>query len=589
MYIGAPSPEGRRGCLCLIIYIKSISINFSFLKPSNWPKIAQVLNFKEKLIFFLLLILMTGGLVFWLISLFLNFTKPVARFGGHYTEGLAGQPAYINPLLSQTSEADADLVQLIYSGLLKYDDKGALVNDLAESYQISEDQKTYTVNLKKNAKWHDGVNLTAQDIVFTINTLENPAYKSPLRYNWQNIEVAQVDDYTVVFTLKTPYFGFLDSLTVGILPKHIWENIAPEKFALADFNLQPVGSGPYKFFDFQKDSSGNILSYDLQNAADHYQGKPYISKITFNFYSGEDALLDAYNKKEVMGMGSLSPEKIGSLKSSKSTKIHQINIPRYFSIFLNISKSVPLADSKVREALSHATNREEIIKRVLNGRGVDIYSPLLPQMEGFSPDDKKHEYNLNEANKILDESGWEMKSDGIREKKGEKLTFEMFTTDWPELALTADILREQWKAAGADIKINVLTVSDLQQNYIRPREYDSLLFGQAISFDPDLYYFWHSSQKRDPGLNLSSFDNAKADALLEEIRTSLAKFDRIKKLKELQDIMANENPAIFLYSPFYIYPVSSKLKGIESQNLNSPSWRFANVNKWYINTKRVRK
>jgi len=550
---------------------------------------SKFLNFREKLVVFALFFLIIGSLIFWLSSLYIGFTKPIPKSGGEYVEGVVGQPLYINPLLSQTSEADSDLVQFIYSGLFKYDSKGELKNDLAEGYEVSEDQKTYTVHLRKNLFWHDGQPLTANDVLFTISVLQDPAYKSPLRQNWQEVDVAQVDDYTLDFNIRNPYFGFLSNLTVGILPKHIWGNIAPEKFSLADYNLKPIGSGPYKFVDFQKSSSGEILSYNLKAFDKYSEGEAYISRIVFNFYPDEDTMIAAYNKKEIKGMQTIDPEKIDSIKNKKSTKINELFYPRYFSVFFNQSKSVPLANNNVRKALAQAVNRKEIIDQILKGRGVQIFSPFLETMDENNSDVDKREFDLGKAKEILDDAGWKMKDgETVREKNGTKLQFKIYTADYSALVETANILVKQWKEIGVDASVEALSVTDLQQNYIRPREYEALLFGQVTSFDPDLYSYWHSSQKADPGLNLGMLDNKDADALLRDIRQELDEEKRAEKYKEFQKILSEEVPAVFLYSPYYLYPVSSDVKGIDVKNINFPYWRFADVNKWYINTSRVK-
>ncbi len=557
--------------------------------PQNWIYISKFLSFKEKIIFSFLVFLILGGLVSWGVIAYFSLTKPVAKSGGSYTEGVIGQPLYVNPLLSQASETDADLTRIIYSGLFKPDGRGGLIEDLAESWDISPDQKTYTVRLKKNVIWHDGEKFSADDVFFTISILQDPAYKSPLRYNWQGVNIKQIDNYTLAFSLEKPYFGFLNNLTLGILPKHIWENIAPEKFALTDYNLEPIGSGPYKFYDFQKDSNGNILSYELHSFKNYFADPPYISKITFNFYSNEDSAIEAYNRKEILGISGISPEKISRLKTAKNTAIYEIAIPRYFSIFFNQNKSVPLADDKVRKALVCAVNRREIIEEVLSGKGIRVDSPFLPQMKEYAGDIEKCESNAEKAKQILEETGWKLNKDNVREKDGTKLEFKIFTTDWPELAQTADILKSQWEKIGANAEVNVLTVSDLQQNYIRPREYDALLFGQATSFNPDPCPFWCSSQKRDPGLNLSLFSNDEADKILEEARKTLDENKRIEKYRRFQEIIKDKNPAAFLYSPLYLYSVNKQVKGLDIKSLNAPSQRFSEVNKWYIKTKRIRK
>ncbi|MDO8529236.1 MAG: ABC transporter substrate-binding protein [bacterium] len=492
-------------------------------------------------------------------------------------------------MLSQTSEADSDLTGLIYSGLFKYNGEGKIENDLADDYEISEDQKTYTVRLKKNIFWHDGRPLTASDVFFTVSILQDPAYKSPLRQNWQGIGVNQIDDYTLSFNLNNPYFGFFSNLTVGILPKHIWENITPEKFSLADYNLKPIGSGPYEFVNFQKNSNGEILAYNLRAFGKYFKDEPYISQITFNFYPDEDRMLAAYNKKEIKGMENINPEKIPNIKNKKTTAIRELSFPRYFAIFLNQNKSIPLANDEVRKALAYSVDRGEIINKVLYGKGAEIYAPFLSSMDEYNNDSEKKDFNIDEANKILDEAGWKFKEgETVKEKNGTKLQFKIYTTDWPDLSETANILAKQWQNVGADVIVDVLSVSDLQQNFIRPREYEALLFGQDSSFNPDLYPFWHSSQKQD-GFNLGMLDNKDADAILQNIKQEPDSGRRVELYREFQKILAKENSAIFIYSPYYLYPISSDIKGFETTRVNSPSWRFSDINKWYIKTTRVRK
>ena len=556
--------------------------------PKNWNLLGKALNFKEKLIVTLLLLVIVAAFIFWAKAFYVNLTKVIPKSGGGYIEGIVGQPLYINPLLSQTSEADSDLTELIYSGLFKYDKDGNIAPDLAESYSISDDQKEYTVILKKNITWHDGKALTAQDVFFTYNVLQDSAYKSPLHQSLAGVNPRLEDDYKIVFSLSNPYVGFLENLTIGILPKHIWENIAPEKFALAEYNLHPIGSGPYMFSDLQKDAGGNILTLKLLAFKNYYDGVPYISKMTFNFYPDDNTLIDAYNKKEVQGIGSIPPQNIKDIKNVKSTNVHELVIPRYFAVFFNQTKNVALASDDVRKALDLSVDRQEIINNVLNGKGVVLNSPFFSQMKGYV--DKDKQVNIVEASKILDDAGWKMdEKENVRKKSGTKLEFELVTTDWPELNQTADLLKKQWEKIGAKIDVKILTVSDLQQNYIRTREYDSLLFGQAINFNPDLYSFWHSSQKRDPGLNLSLFDNKDADGLLESVRQEVDEAKRIEDYRKFQEIIFKEVPAVFLYGRYYIYPVNNSVQGIDVKNINAPQQRFTDVNKWFVKTKRVLK
>lgn len=509
-------------------------------------------------------------------------------YGGEYIEGSLGQPQHINPILSQSNDTDRDLSQIVYNGLLKYDGNGQLVSDLAESYDLSEDKTTYVFHLKDNAFWHDGEKLNTDDVVFTVNLISDSLYKSPLRANWQGIDTVRIDDRTVQFQIKSPYAGFLNNLTFGILPKHIWEGVEPENFSLTSLNLEPIGTGPFKYSQFQKDSKGNILSYKLVANPNYFNGKPFISKLTFNFYASDDSLIDAYNRKEVMGISDISSQRLKDIKVVQSTAFHEAQIPRYFSVFFNQTKSIPVASDEVREAFNLATNRQEIIDTVFNGKGIPVYSPFLPGMVGYS-DEIRSDFDLEKANKILNDNGWKVGDDGVRIKNGSRLEINLVTTDWEDLTKTADILKAQWEKLGAKINTSNFSISDIQQNYIKPREYEALLFGQVLSADPDPFSFWSSTQKKDPGLNLALFGKDDTDKLIDDGREEFNLQKRGELYLEFQKKLSAETPAIFLYSPSYIFPMKNSVRGIDAKNLISPSKRFDDVDKWYIKTKRVRK
>ena len=512
----------------------------------------------------------------------------MATYGGEYTEGIVGQPLHINPVISLSNDTDEDLVRLIYSGLFKYNEQGKLVKDLAENYTLSDNNTTYTIHLKKNVLWQDNKPFKADDVLFTLNLISDPAYKSPLVKSWGGVKTTVIDDYTIQFKTTTPYVGFLNNLTFGILPKHIWESITPINFSLNSLNLEPIGTGPYKFNSIQRDKKGNIISYSLEANPTYFTGKPYISKITLKFYADEDTALEALNKKEIMGINALSPQN-SKLINQKNILLHKLELPRYFAVFLNQTKSIPIASNAVRQALAYATNRQEIVNQVLDGNGQPIYSPFLPGMIGYTDNLNYPKFDLAKANKILTDNGWKKGADGFRGKDNVGLTINLVTTDWSELVKTANILKSQWKKIGVKVNVKAYSLSDVRQNYIRPREYEALLFGQVVGNNPDLYPFWYSSQKRDPGFNLSLFGDADSDKLITDGRVEFDNQKRSQDYIDFQKILLKENPAIFLYAPKYIYPLSKKIHGVKLKNIISPSSRFADINNWYLKTRRIKK
>ena len=556
---------------------------------------------------------LVGGLIFIIlfsvfslaIKGYLNRTQVKADLGGQYQEGIIGQPHYFNPVLAQANDADRDIVQIVFSGLLKYDGQGNLIPDLAQNYEIKENGLVYDFFLKKDIKWHDKEPLTADDIIFTIKTIQDQDYKSPLKTNWGGVEVEKIDDLTVRFKLKNIYAPFLHSFTVGILPKHLWAGISPQNFHLAEYNLKPIGSGPYKFKKITKNKAGAVQSLELERNKDFYGLKenesaprkgPYLKKLIFRFYPNEEEGIKALNKKQVDGISLLSASQEQTLRRRDLT-IYQITLPQYYAVFFNQSQSKVLADKTVRLALSYATDKKEIIERVFKGKASAVDSPFLPGSPGYTSQTKIYDFALEHAKNILEAEDWkDSDNDGIREKKisgpgstaeETKLEINLITTEWPGLKETAELLKTQWEKIGVKVNLEIVSFKTIEEEHIKPRQYQALLFGEVLGADPDPFAFWHSSQKKDPGLNLALYNSKQADKLLEDGRQTLDPAIRAQKYEEFQKLVVEDAPVIFLYSPTYLYRVIGKIKGINLERLALPSYRFSQIENWYINTDRV--
>ena len=553
----------------------------------------RALNAREKRVLYFLSFLISASLITLVTQFYYANTEIAPAQGGTYTESSLGIPRFINPVLSQISDVDRDITRILYPGLMKYNKEGRLIEDLAQSYKI-EDDTLYTFKLRENILWHDGELLTADDVVFTIKLIQDPKYASPLRLNWQGVAVEKIDDFTLTFKLTSPYSPFLENTTVGILPKHVWGNVPPKSFPLAEANLQPIGAGPYKFEKFQKDNTGNIKSYTLKINNKYYGSAPYMERIVFKFFDSEEEALQALKNDDVSAMSFISGYNARISGISNKT-IHTFSLPRYFAIFLNQARSNLLSDKKVREALLLATNRSEIIDIAAGGKGSPAFGPIVRELLGYNPQiEERYKFNIDEAIKILEESKWiDTDGDGIREKilgndkEPTPLEINLITVQWPELEKVMRGIKDQWAKIGVRVITNSYTLGELQQEYIRPRDYEALLFGQVVGIDPDPFSFWHSSQKKDPGLNLALYDNKTADKLLEEARQTLDSQARAEKYVLFQETMSNDIPAIFLYTPTYLYPVNKNIKGISEGKIADPSWRFSDITDWYIDTKRV--
>lgn len=516
-----------------------------------------------------------------------------ADYGGEYTEGLVGQPRFINPVLSAASSVDSDLARIIYAQLLKFDKDLKLVPDLAEALPaVSADQKTYTIKLKPNLKWQDGKPLLADDVMFTIQTIQNSEYESPLRGNFSRVKAEKKDDLTVVFTLREVSASFITNFTLGILPKHVWEGLPPNNFRLTDNNLKAVGSGPFAVREIKKTADGTIKSITFKANSNYYASRPFLDRVTVKFYSDYDGLLNAYQSKEIQGIGYLPFDKKLFLENSTSHNQYQLGLPQYQAVFFNLPKNPVLADKAVRQALWLSTNRKTIVDEVYLGYAKEAYGPILEGNLGYNPKIAQATHtNLNEAAQILDKGGWALDpATNIRVKTSAKglktpLEFNLATNSFVLNVKTAQILQSQWSALGINIHLVIVSPSELETDYIRTRNFDALLFAENTGPDPDPFSFWHSSQVRDPGLNLSGFSNAEADKLLTAARQTNDVNARSASYEKFQLIILDALPAIFLDSSVFVYNLPKKIQGFEQTTIIHPSERLADINKWYIETR----
>ncbi len=547
----------------------------------------------EKVVFtFLLLVaIVTTLLMTWKVNG--SFLVPIPAHGGSLAEGVVGLPRSINPVLAFT-DVDRDLSTLIYSSLMRYD-RGKLTEDLAQKYSVSEDGLVYTFTLKDNVRFHDGTPLTTDDIEFTIQKIQDATLKSPRRADWANVTIKKISPIEIQFILKQPYSPFLTNTTIGILPKHIWKNVDADQFIFSLYNIEPIGSGPYKLDSIKRDSGGIPQYYNLVPFNRYYNGEAYISLLTIHFYPNEKTAIEAYNAGIIESLAGISPHEAEIIASTTpKAKILNTPLPRIFGIFFNQNNAPVLANKEVRQALNLSLDKDKFIKEVLLGFGISIDSPLpLGTIQATSTITATGTSLSNKefAKAILAKAGWVINSDGILEKKDKKSTqvleFSIATADSPDLKLAAEIAKSQWESIGARINIKVFEYGDLSQNIIKTRKYDALLFGEFIGKDLDLYAFWHSSQRNAPGLNVAMYVNSKTDKLLEDARTTIDSNLKENIYQSFNKIIQDEMPAVFLYSPEYIYIVPSKLSGLQFGPITTPSDRWYKVEKWYIATDNV--
>lgn len=536
--------------------------------------------------------------------------------GGTYYEGVVGYPRNVNPIYSLSRETDRDLTRLIFSSLFKYDKDGKLVSDLAQSIETS-DNKVFVVTLRDDVKWHNGEQLTVDDIIFTFHLITSPDYNSPLQRNFIGVTAEKIADNQIKFTLPTVYVGFAHLLTFGILPQNIWENVAPEFAALNDLNLEPIGSGPYKFTSIVKSKQGEIKEYRLEANTDYYGAKPYISKVIFRFYPDSSELIGALNSGSVAGISSLSLDQKTSLIAQDSLNFHSLKTAQEDLIFFNIEKNKNLADLKVRRALAHAINKQELVDKVSAGFYTPADSPLPRLSEAYNDQITKYAFSPEEANRLLDEAGWQqliIDSSNIeasttpeikevldfaaannqdpngkwRFKKDDKgkvvlLTVRLAAVDGRTAYRSAEEVIRYWENIGVQVILEKISVADIS-GLISTRSFEAFIFGQALGADSDLFPFWHSTQIKN-GLNIAAYKNEAVDKSLADARVNPDVNARYDHYREAQRIIADEVPAIFLYEKNYIFVQDKSLKGFSGTAAFSASDRFSGISDWFVKSR----
>ncbi len=670
----------------MIVRIKSF-FHHKIPPLSNWLHLPYLLNKKERIIFWSALCFFITSLIVLFFALFFSKTERVPTFGGNFSEGMVGQPRFFNPIYSLANDVDRDITELLFSELMTYDfEQGLFVPALIEKIAYVNDEKTsIKIRLRDNLRWSDGKKITATDLVFTVKTIQDPEFKSPLRPSWIGVQVEQTSELEATFYLEHPSVAFQNKLfSLRIIPHHIWQNISAPNFPLSKYNLNSIGSGPYRVQEIIKDNWDNIEKIRLE-VNPYYHGKrPYLEQISFIFFRDEEEKVLAAQRKEIDSFALINPKNYQEIIKQTKTKIHFFQMPRYFALFFNLEKE-NISEKEIRTALNLAIDRELLIKDVLAGRGKKVDSPLPSEIYEIALKNNS-EFNPQRAAEILDSLGFFRNETGFRSKtirekgvikfeqdlqtgdQGEKvrnlqncllliskddneifpqgrvtgffgqetrvavirlqekyreeilapsgltrgtgqvgsktrqklnelcgqipaetinLNLTITTVDQPMMIKTAQAIKAQWEYIGIETNIKVYDNLSLEREVIKPRNYSILLFGKAFEAVPDLFPFWHSSQKSEFGLNLAMYANEEVDSILELLRTEQGPEKREELFKNLDNIITNDRPAVFLYNPDYLYFVAPRILGINSGKTINPSGRFSGIEHWYAETKRI--
>lgn len=559
--------------------------DFRNLTFSNIKKIPDIVHLKN-------LVLFSGILSVLIIAMFVTrfndlgtyFIKRTPDFGGIYSHGVVGAIEKINPLFVQ-DEAENVANKLIYSGLTRAVSAGEYVPDLAAGWEISTDSRTYDFKLKKGIKWHDGATFNADDVIFTIGLIQNPDTRSSLSVIWRGVTVEKVNDYEVKFNLPNPFPEFLDVTSQPIIPKHLLGDIDPKNIKVAEFNTKPVGTGPYKFVRF--DQVGTQTEVVLESNHDYAIQRPYIDQVRLILYNDNESLYKGLARRQISGAADIPTGKLAEVKKLANLNLTENYLPQYEVLNFNYKNEI-LASKDIRKALAAAVNRSQIIRDDLAGNAKEVSVPILPGRSGFDPKAKGIDFNLTAANSALESAGWVRGDGGVRRKDGKILKFRFVYLGDAENSRVAGTLKQQFAAIGVELEMVPVDLNLINANYIRPRNYDMILIGQNVGIEEDLYSFWHSSQVTDPGLNLTGFSDKKVDKLLEQVRKSSDAKYRADRFKQVQDVIIEEQPALFLYSPLHVSVLSKEIQGDKQARVSQPSDMLNNIYRWYIRTKNTR-
>jgi peptide/nickel transport system substrate-binding protein len=513
--------------------------------------------------------------------------------GGVYAEGLIGFMLRLNPILDYYNDVDRDVDHLLFSGLVRFDDRGYPVGDLTDSWGISQDGKVYNFSIRQNANWHDGSPVTSDDVIFTIDRMREDGSPIPedLRAFWKQVEVKRLDDKTLQFRLPEAFAPFLDYLTFRILPEHLLGDLSLSQIIDSPFNLQPVGSGPYRFNQLVVED-GKIAGLVLSANKDYYGKVPFIEQIVFRYYPDAQTALNAYKQGEIQGINTIPQEILAQALQIPELNIHTSQIPELSMVFLNQNNPQVefLKDAQVRRALMLGLNRQWMIDRILGSQAVVADGPIFPSTWAYYDGNEHLDYDPEGAVEILKQAGYTLPAAGgsVRENaSGQKLSLELAYPDEPTYQSLAEAISKDWGKLGVEVLLKPQPYDELIAN-LDQRTYQSALVNLYPSRtpDPDPYPFWHQSQISG-GQNYSQWDDRQASEFLEQARITVDLSERARLYRNFQVRFGQELPSLPLFYSVYRYGINEAIQGVRIGSLFDSSDRFATINDWYLVTKRT--
>lgn len=514
---------------------------------------------------------------------------PQPAEGGSYTEALVGSMGRLNPLLDWNNSPDRDVDRLIYSAVMRFDARGFPEPDLAESWAAAPEGTVYNFTLRANAFWHDGQPVTSDDVLFTIELLKSPAsfYPQDIKELWGRIQVKRIDGKTFQLTLPEPYAPFLDYMTFGVLPKHLLGAIPAESLLNDQFNLKPVGSGPYRF-DHLLVKNGQITGVVLVRFDEYYLQRALIDQVIYKYYASSAEALDAYQAGEVAGISRITLDVLPAALAEPDLAVYTSRMPQMGYVLFNLQNPEVafLQNVKIRRALLLGLNRQRLIDAFLGGQAIPVNGPILPGSWAYYEGAGKVEYDPQAAIAMLKAEGYTLPADGSNvraNKDGQSLIFTLVHPDDSVHTQMAQSIQKNWADIGVKVDLISVSYDRLIQNYLTPRSYQAALVEISLSRtpDPDPYPFWHQAEATG-GQNYSQWDHRTASEYLEQARVSSDFGLRARLYRNFQVIFARELPSLPLYAPVYSFGASRLVKGVQIPPLFDPSDRFNLFTQWYL-------
>ena len=514
--------------------------------------------------------------------------------GGIYSEGLIGTFMRLNPMLDYYNEADRAVDRLIFSGMLRIDDRGLPQADLATSWGISRDGMIYNFSINPDAVWHDGQPVTSDDVIFTIQMMssEDSPIPNDIRQFWQQIEIIRLDDKTLQFKLPEPFAPFLDYLTFGVLPSHLLGDLTVADMVNDPFNLQPVGSGPYSF-DHLITEEGQISGVVLSAFKDYYLQGAFIDQIAFRYYQDAGAAYAAYKAGDVGGLGDVTQDILPEVLTEEGLNLYTTRLPAMTLLYLNLDdpQVTFFQDVNIRQALMQGLNRQALVDNLLDGQAILADGPIFPGTWAYYDGIEHYSYTPDQAIALLREAGFTLPATGgdVRTNEdGTQLSFKLLYPDDDEHTDLANAIQRDWIKLGVKVTLTALPYDQLVSEHLDTRNYQAALVDLNLSRspDPDPYPFWHQTQITS-GQNYSKWDDRQASEYLEQARITTHLEERSRLYNNFQVRWSQELPAIPLFYPVYTYAVSSDVQGVSIGPIFDPSDRFNHVTNWYLVTRRT--